>query len=52
MTAVTQVPAFCEGIQYFGDALPGFDTYGQAPAIAEGSKAIAAPTDPTAVYQT
>ncbi|HEY9640733.1 MAG TPA: phosphoketolase [Coleofasciculaceae cyanobacterium] len=52
MAAVTQVPAFCEGIQYFGDPLPGFDAYGKAPAIAEGSKAIAAATDPQAVYQT
>ena len=52
MAAVTQIPAFCEGIQYFGDAPPGFETYGKTPAIAEGSKAIANPTDPAAVYQT
>jgi phosphoketolase len=49
---VTQSPAFCEGIQYFSDTLPGFDTYGKTPAIAPGSKAIAASTDPNAVYQT
>ncbi|MEM0981673.1 MAG: phosphoketolase, partial [Cyanobacteria bacterium P01_H01_bin.58] len=55
MTAVTSkptAPAFCEGIQHFADSLPDFDTYGQAPAIAEGQKAIASPTDPAAVYQT
>jgi phosphoketolase len=52
MTAVTQVPAFCEGIQYFGEMPPGFDTYGKAAAIAAGSKAIADPTDLTAAYQT
>jgi phosphoketolase len=52
MTAVTQVPAFCEGIQYFGEALPGFETYGKTPAIAEGSQAIASAQDPNAVYQT
>ncbi|MBD1860172.1 MULTISPECIES: phosphoketolase [Trichocoleus] len=57
MTAVTPnpmsaVPAFCEGIQYFGDTVPGFDAYGQAPAIAEGQKAIASSTDQAAVYQT
>ena len=58
MTAVTSnpalasIPAFCEGIQYFGDALPGFDTYGKAPVIGEGNTAIADPTDPTAAYQT
>jgi phosphoketolase len=49
---VIQSPAFCEGIQYFSDTLPGFDTYGKTPAIAPGSNAIAASTDPNAVYQT
>lgn len=52
MTAVTQVPAFCEGIQYFAEALPGFDTYAQAPAIGEGMQAIAHPEDANAAYQT
>lgn len=56
MTAVTpnptSAPAFCEGIQYFGDALPEFETYGKAPVIAEGKSAIADPTNPTAAYQT
>jgi phosphoketolase len=49
---VTPSPAFCEGIQYFSDTLPGFDTYGKTSAIAPGSKAIANSTDPNAVYQT
>jgi phosphoketolase len=53
MVAVSQqVPAFCEGIQYFGELPPQFDTYGKTPAIAEGHKAIADPTDPSAAYQT
>jgi phosphoketolase len=52
MAAVTQVPAFCEGIQYFGERPPHFDTYGKTAAIAAGSKAIADPTDPVAAYQT
>jgi phosphoketolase len=52
MTAVTQLPAFCEGIQYFGEQLPEFDKYGKAPAIAPGQAAIDDPTDPAAVYQT
>ncbi|MBD0313832.1 MAG: hypothetical protein ICV86_13515, partial [Microcoleus sp. T3-bin5] len=52
MTAVSHVPTFCEGIQYFGDAPPKFDTYGHTPAIADGSKAIADPSDLTAAYQT
>jgi len=53
MTAVSaKVPAFCEGIQYFGDDLPGLREYGQEPAIAEGQGAIASSSDPAAVYQT
>ncbi len=53
MTAVTEkIPAFCDGIQYFGEPLPGFDAHSQSPAIAEGTRAIAAVNDPTAVYQT
>ncbi len=51
--AATQAsPAFCEGIQYFGEALPGFETYGKAPAIAEGRAAIADPAAPAAAFQT
>ncbi|WP_404790335.1 phosphoketolase [Altericista sp. CCNU0014] len=57
MTAVTPasaslMPSFCEGIQYFGDAWPDFETYGSNPVIDEGMAAIADPTDPAAVYQT
>lgn len=58
MTAVTSnatatgIPAFCQGIQYFSDTVPGFDSYGKAPAIAEGQSSIADPTDPAAAYQT
>lgn len=52
MTAVTQLPTFCEGIQYFNEALPEFDRYGKTAAIAQGEQAIADPTDPAAVYQT
>ena len=56
MTATTPkpatVPAFCEGIQYFGEAWPEFETYAKTPAIAEGSKVIASPTEPAGVYQT
>jgi phosphoketolase len=52
MTAVTQKPAFCEGIQYFGEALPGFETYGKSSVIEEGKTAIADPSDPAAVFQT
>ncbi|MDJ0620179.1 MAG: phosphoketolase [Calothrix sp. MO_192.B10] len=57
MTAVTPqatsaIPNFCEGIQYFGEALPDFDKYGATAAIDSATGAIASSTDPTAVYQT
>jgi len=52
MTAVTQIPSFCEGIQYFGEAPKGFETYGQTPVIGEGMTAIANPSDDAAVFQT
>ncbi|MBE7383521.1 MAG: phosphoketolase [Leptolyngbya sp. SIO1E4] len=55
MTAVTskpKAPAFCDGIQYFAEALPEFENYGKAPVIDEGQRAISTPSDPAAVYQT
>ncbi|GAB4369080.1 MAG: phosphoketolase [Elainellaceae cyanobacterium] len=52
MVAATSVPAFCDGIQYFGEMPPRFEEYGKAPAIAAGSQAIADSTDLTAAYQT
>ncbi|NJP12176.1 MAG: phosphoketolase [Leptolyngbyaceae cyanobacterium RU_5_1] len=56
MTAVSpnpkSAPAFCQGIQYFSDAVLEFEIYGKVPAIAEGKTAIADPTDTAAAYQT
>jgi phosphoketolase len=52
MTVATQAPSFCEGIQYFGEALPGFEQLGKESAIAQGQNAIADPNDQQAVYQT
>jgi phosphoketolase len=52
MTTVTQTPSFAEGIQYFGDALPGFEMFGKEAAIVKGEKAIANPNDPNAIFQT
>lgn len=57
MTAISPKPSsalpdFSEGIQYFNEALPGFETYGATPAIESGQVAIADPTNPAAVYQT
>jgi phosphoketolase len=46
------IPAFCEGIQYFKDNLPAFETYGSTPAIGVGQRAIADPEEGAAVYQT
>ncbi len=48
----TATPAFCEGIKYFADTQPGFDTYGHTPAIATGHTAITGANDPAAVFQT
>ncbi|NET86928.1 MAG: phosphoketolase [Kamptonema sp. SIO1D9] len=52
MTVASAIPAFCQGIQYFGEDLPYFDQYGKEAAIASDQKAISAPKDKAAVYQT
>ncbi|NER46472.1 MAG: phosphoketolase, partial [Symploca sp. SIO1A3] len=52
MTIASAAPAFCQGIQYFGEALPGLEKYGQQPVIAPSQLAIASPSDPAAVFQT
>ncbi len=51
MTVSASHPAFCEGIQHFGEPTPGFAQYGQTSAIAADAKAVN-PTDPAAAYQT
>ncbi|MEH1865908.1 MAG: phosphoketolase [Nostoc sp.] len=50
--ASSALPNFSEGIQYFGEALPDFETYGATPAIESGKIAIASTTDKASVYQT
>jgi phosphoketolase len=52
MTVSSAIPAFCQGIQHFGESLSQFSLYGKEPAIASGKTAIAAPSDPNAVFQT
>ncbi len=56
MTATTPapvtLPAFCEGIQYFGEPLPEFATLGAVPAVDAGTGAIADASDRAAVFQT
>lgn len=48
----TTLPAFCEGIEYFGPPWPRFAELAAEPIIEPGAKAIADPVDPRAVYQT
>ncbi len=43
-------PAFCDGIQYFGEAPQGFEQYGKQSAIAPGAKAVNS-ADAAAAYQ-
>lgn len=45
-------PAFCQGIQYYGEAWPGFEQYAARAAIAEGAKAVADPRSMEAAFQT
>ncbi|OAD22705.1 D-xylulose 5-phosphate/D-fructose 6-phosphate phosphoketolase, partial [Candidatus Thiomargarita nelsonii] len=46
------LPAFCEGIQHFGDLWPDFDTYASDAVISEGQSAISDASDDKAAYQT
>ncbi len=48
----SSIPAFCQGIQYFGEPWPGFAEHAAKPAIASGAKAIRSAADGDAVYQT
>jgi phosphoketolase len=52
MTVEACIPAFCQGIQSFGQPLPDFDRYGKEAVITEKNTAIASASDPNAVYQT
>ncbi|NMG58776.1 phosphoketolase, partial [Geitlerinema sp. P-1104] len=51
-SALTTAPEFCQGIHFFAESLPGWETYGSQPAIAEGATAIADLRDKAAAYQT
>jgi len=50
-SAQSTAPAFCEGIQYYGESWPDAAKHA-APVIAAGEKAIRQPNDSGAVYQT
>ncbi|MGF1642760.1 MAG: hypothetical protein ACFCUJ_03895 [Thiotrichales bacterium] len=47
-----EAPAFCAGIDYFGQPWPRYAEHAAQPVIGEGQSAIADASDPTAVYQT
>ena len=49
---LTSIPAFCEGIQYFGEAWPEFARHADQAVIAAGQSAITDSSDARAVYQT
>jgi phosphoketolase len=46
------MPAFCTGIQHFGDAWPEFDRFGDSAVIASGQSAIQDAGDEKSAYQT
>ncbi|MDH5178293.1 MAG: phosphoketolase [Gammaproteobacteria bacterium] len=48
---LSSAPAFCQGIQYFGEAWANSDKYAAGAVIAEGQSAISK-IDDSAVYQT
>ncbi len=50
--ATTQIPAFCDGIQYFGDPWPEFEQLGQAPAVDAATGKLRDPGSRVAAYQT
>jgi phosphoketolase len=50
--AIKSLPAFCEGIQYFGESIDRFETLGKSPVISAGQSAIADPNADDAVFQT
>lgn len=52
MTAVTSVPSFCEGIQYFGDDWPDWQRYGQSPLLNDQQSTLTDLDTPAAAYQT
>ncbi len=52
MTVATDIPAFCQGIQYFGEITQEFNEYGREAAIKAGQNSIDSTSNPSAVYQT
>ncbi len=50
--ATTQIPAFCEGIRYFGDPWPEFEQWGHTPAVDATTGKLRDPSSRAAAYQT
>lgn len=48
----SSTPAFCTGIQHFGDKWPDYDKHASQAVIAEGQSAIDNSADDNSVYQT
>jgi len=48
----SSIPAFCQGIQHFGEKWPDFDKHAAQAVIAEGQSAIGNSGDDSSVYQT
>ncbi len=46
------IPAFCQGIQHFGDKWPDFDKHAAKAVIGENQDAISSSEDESSVYQT
>ncbi len=51
-TTNAATPAFCEGIQYFGEPLEGFDELGRIPVLSPDKSGVTDPSDRAAVFQT
>jgi phosphoketolase len=51
LTSTQTTPDFCAGMQFFGDAWPGFDSHAATPAV-DAKTGRVAQVDETAAYQT
>jgi len=49
---LSAMPAFCEGIQHFGNPWPDFDRFADSAVIAKGQSAVGDAGDDKAAYQT
>ena len=52
MTVDSTIPAFCQGIQYFGEVGTEYKEYGKEAAIKPGAISIESPQEQEAVFQT